>query len=190
MSISDRLPEEYFPEVEKAHPGALSSQWIPMDPELWKIENFLDFLEARKKLLAEAVNERLKELLHGDIELLEGKTEVTPVEEQILGGFSSEEEEQELEMLNKWIAEQGLPQGILSYDFADPNTGIQKAVFDLAWPNGIQEELSEPVVVLLNEPPEVIALASQAGFRCFTSIEEFKQYVRREILAEQQEKAS
>ncbi len=190
FSISDRLPEEYFPEVEKAHPGALSSQWIPMDPELWKIENFLDFLEARKKLLAEAVNERLKELLHGDIELLEGKTEVTPVEEQILGGFSSEEEEQELEMLNKWIAEQGLPPGILSYDFADPNTGIQKAVFDLAWPNGIQEELSEPVVVLLNEPPEVIALASQAGFRCFTSIEEFKQYVRREILAEQQEKAS
>ncbi len=190
LSISDRLPEEYFPEVEKAHPGALSSQWIPMDPELWKIENFLDFLEARKKLLAEAVNERLKELLHGDIELLEGKTEVTPIEEQILGGFSSEEEEQELEMLNKWIAEQGLPQGILSYDFADPNTGIQKAVFDLAWPNGIQEELSEPVVVLLNEPPEVIALASQAGFRCFTSIEEFKQYVRREILAEQQEKAS
>ena len=32
LSISDRLPEEYFPEIEQAHPGALASQWIPMDP--------------------------------------------------------------------------------------------------------------------------------------------------------------
>ena len=30
LDISDRLPEEYFPEIEKAHPGALASQWIPM----------------------------------------------------------------------------------------------------------------------------------------------------------------
>ena len=32
-----RLPEEYFPEVEQAHPGAPASQWIPVD--------FQDFLE-------------------------------------------------------------------------------------------------------------------------------------------------
>jgi type I site-specific restriction-modification system R (restriction) subunit len=36
LDISDRLPEVYFPEVEQAHPGALASQWIPDDPELWK----------------------------------------------------------------------------------------------------------------------------------------------------------
>ena len=29
LKISDRLPEEYFPEVEAKHPGALGSQWIP-----------------------------------------------------------------------------------------------------------------------------------------------------------------
>ena len=52
LDISDRLPEEYFPEVEAAHPGALASQWIPDDPALWKIESFRDFLEARKVLLA------------------------------------------------------------------------------------------------------------------------------------------
>ena len=46
---------------------------------------------------------------------------------------------------------QGLPRGMLAYDFADAETGEQKAVFDLAWPNGIQEELSQPVAVLLNE---------------------------------------
>ena len=43
LDISDRLPSVYFPKVETAHPGALASQWIPMDPELWRVENFRDF---------------------------------------------------------------------------------------------------------------------------------------------------
>ncbi len=34
LSISDRLPEEYFQKIEMKHPGALASQWIPEDPEL------------------------------------------------------------------------------------------------------------------------------------------------------------
>src|SRR5262249_17122228 len=64
LDISDRLPEEYFPKVEQAHPGALASQWIPADPALWKIENFRGYLEARKALLAAEVNKRMEELLH------------------------------------------------------------------------------------------------------------------------------
>jgi hypothetical protein len=77
---------------------------------------------------------------------------------------------------------QGLPPGALAYDFADAATGEQKAVFDLAWPNGIQEELSQPVVVLLNESNEMLAIASQAGYRCFTSTGDFRRYVESEIL--------
>ena len=42
LQISDRLPEEYFREVESNHPGALASQWIPTDPELWKLGNYPD----------------------------------------------------------------------------------------------------------------------------------------------------
>ena len=38
LHITDRLPEDYFPEVETAHKGALASQWIPDDPALWKID--------------------------------------------------------------------------------------------------------------------------------------------------------
>lgn len=55
-------------------------------------------------------------------------------------------------------------------------------MFDLAWLQGIQEELTQPVAVLLNEEPEVIALAGAAGFRVFTSIEGFKAYVEREVV--------
>ncbi len=186
LKISDRLPEEYFPEIEEKHPGALESQWIPMDRELWKIENFREFLEARKILLAEAVNKTMQELLHGDDHWLRGPGAEVKAEEPVLGGFSSDEEEQKLKDLHEWIKEKGLPAGILAYDYSDLDTGVQKAVFDLAWPNGVQQGLSEPVVVLLNELPEVIALASKAGFRCFTTIDEFKQYVLFEILSEEE----
>jgi hypothetical protein len=183
LDISDRLPEEYFPEVEKAHPGALASQWIPADPALWKMENFRAFLEARKGLLAAELNRRMEELLHGDTKWLAGPTAAIPVAAPAAGGITSEEEEEQLEAVNDWIEAQGLPRGIMAYDFADTATGEQRAVFDLAWPNGVQQELSQPVAVLLNESNETIGIASQAGYRCFTSIEEFRRYVESEILA-------
>lgn len=34
LKIGDRLPEDYFPEIEAKHPGELASQWIPTDREL------------------------------------------------------------------------------------------------------------------------------------------------------------
>ena len=183
LSISDRLPEEYFPEIEANHPGALASQWIPIDKRLWKLENYLEFLEARKDLLTKEANLCLAALLHGETRWLEGAAAVIESPSEIVGGITSEEEEQELESLNDWVAECGLPRGTLAYDFADADTGEQRAMFDLAWPDGIQQELSEPVAVLLNETDDTLSLASGAGFRCFTSSAEFKQYVEREILA-------
>ena len=182
LSISDRLPEQYFPAIENSHPGALASQWIPADPALWRIENYRDFLEARKALLAAEANHRLEELLHGDTGWLAGPAAAPAA--MVLGGIASEEEEAALEALNDWVEQQGLPRGALAYDFADPDSGQQQAVFDLVWPNGVQEELSQPVAVLLNESPETLAVASRAGFRCFTVLEDFKRYVEKEILAE------
>lgn len=183
LHISDRLPEEYFLEVEKAHPGALMSQWIPDDPKLWKLENFRSFLEERKKLLAEEVNKRMEELLHGDLRWLEGSVAPISAPVPIVGGITSEEEEQQVEALNRWMDAHGLPHGTVSFDFSDAETGEQRAVFDLAWPNGIQEELSQPVALLLNEPGEVIAIASQAGYRCFQTVADLKRYIESDILS-------
>ncbi len=184
LTISDRLPEEYFPEIEAAHPGALASQWIPMDPLLWKIENYPAFLEARRVLLAHAVNQCMTELLHGETHWMAGRPLAAPAVAMVSGGIADEEEEQRLEELNAWVEAQGLPRGELAFDFSDPDTGEQKAVFDLAWPNGLQEELSQPVAVLLNESAGTIAIASQAGFRCFTDMGEFQQYVTAEVVVE------
>ena len=136
LNISDRLPAVYFPEVEQAHPGALASQWIPMDRELWRIENFRDFLEARKVLLAAEVNRRMEELLHGDTRWLTGPKAAVSAAGTVVGGISNEEEDAQIEALNDWMEAQGLPRGFVAYDFADAATGEQKAVFDLAWPDG------------------------------------------------------
>jgi hypothetical protein len=182
LTISDRLPEEYFPKIEAAHPGALASQWIPTDPLLWKAENYREFVEARKELLARELNHRMEDLLHGDLRWLAGASASVPVGPEVTGGISSEEEEAELQALNDWVTSLGLPHGILGYDFSDPESGEQKAVFDLAWPLGLQEELSQPVAVLLNEPSDVVSLASQAGFRCFTAVADFRRYVETAVL--------
>src|SRR6266508_6566513 len=56
LAIGKRAPEAYLAEVEARHPGALASQWIPRDPDLWKPARSLDFLAARRQLLADAAN--------------------------------------------------------------------------------------------------------------------------------------
>jgi hypothetical protein len=183
LEITDRLPEEYFPKFEKRYPGGLASQWIPLDPELWRIANYREFLEERRKLLAAETNKRMEELLHGDLRWLDGSAAVAtaPV---IPGGIETDGEEEELEALNSWVEAQGLPTGQTRYELNDPVSGEQRAAFDLAWPNGIQEELSQPVAVLLNETTDFLALASAAGFRCFTDSEGFKEYVTKEVLGQ------
>ena len=183
LEISDRLPEEYFPVFEARYPGGLASQWIPADPKLWKMENYREFLEERRKLLAAETNRCMEDLLHGDVRWLAWAAKPAEAPAVLVGGITSEAEEEELEILNDWMEAQGLPRGVLAFDFADEVSGEQKAVFDLAWPNGIQEELSQPVAVLLNENSETLALASRAGFRCFTTGQEFKDYVEKDILA-------
>ena len=195
LQISDHPPEVYFEEVEENHPGALASQWIPMDRSLWKIENYPDFLKERRQLLADAVNAFLAELLHG-APLLEEEIEAEAAwpptvtaepPEEVLGGIDTEAEEELLVACNEWVVEQGLPEGSMLYELADESTGAPLAVFDLAWPNGVQEELSEPVAVLVNETPDVHQLANSRGFHYFTSVDAFKRYIMIEILGDEEE---
>ena len=68
-SISAKLPEEYLPRYEDKHPGVLASHWIPMDPNLWKIKNYLEFLGARRELLADAANRFLGQLYDGTLSM-------------------------------------------------------------------------------------------------------------------------
>lgn len=185
LSILDRNPEQYFAEVEAANPGVLRSQWIPTDPALWTVKNYRVFLEERKKLLAGALNAKLEELLHGDLHWLSGTANVpvaVPDATQALPSapaleYSDDAEEAELHSAVIWLATKQLPAGVPGHELADPETGRQIAVLDLAWPDGIQTGLSEPVALMLNEPADMIAAATGAGFRCFTSTADFRHYL-------------
>ena len=53
----DVPPSEYLPDVADNQPGALQAQSIPMDRDLWDPERYSDFLAARRRLLAQAMNE-------------------------------------------------------------------------------------------------------------------------------------
>ena len=111
ISISNRLPEDYFPEIESSHPGALESQWIPVDRDLWKLENYLDFLAARRMLLAEETNRRMEELLRDDTRWLKVRSESQQRRQpaSVLGGIASEDEESRLLVLDDWVVSKGLP---------------------------------------------------------------------------------
>lgn len=192
LYISDRLPEDYFPEIERDNPGALASQWIPMDPDLWKIERYYDFLAERRNLLAGEANRILDELLLGperpevDSSMtVVGAPSAPAVIMQQPGASAEELSEFEIaQALDEWVVQMGFPAGVIDYEIIDPRTGEQLAVLDLAWPYGLQEELSQPVVVLIDEEDDVLKLAARAGFRCFTDTEQFKSYVKDEVLRE------
>ena len=101
----------------------------------------------------------------------------------MLDSIADEDEEIALLEVNIWIAEQGLPEGEMLYEIVEVETGAAKALLDLAWPEGIQTRYSDPVALLLNEEIVTLELAIAAGFRCFTDIATFRDYVEKEILA-------
>ncbi|WP_420444960.1 GmrSD restriction endonuclease domain-containing protein [Candidatus Poriferisodalis sp.] len=191
LKISDRAPAEYFVEIEKRHPGALGSQWIPMGEALWETRNYPHFLEERQRLLAAAANALLGELLHGETQV-EPEVEAPPVRvvaarlptsASIPGGIEDEEEEAVLRALNEWVRKQGLPDGQIEHELSHPSTGDPVAILDLAWPNGLQAGYSEPVALLLGEEQETLQIANDHGFRHFTTAEAFKRYVETDVLA-------
>lgn len=61
--LSDTPPVDYLPNIENAYPGALKNQFIPTNPELWKLERFEEFLAERRKLIALALNDYLTRLI-------------------------------------------------------------------------------------------------------------------------------
>ncbi|MCK4594483.1 DUF262 domain-containing protein [bacterium] len=61
--ISNRLPKNYLPQVGKRYPNALWAQFIPDSPRLWRIKNYERFLQARRELIAQAINDYMENLI-------------------------------------------------------------------------------------------------------------------------------
>jgi hypothetical protein len=185
LLVKDRNPAEYLEEYSRKNPGVIESHWIPLDRNLWKPENYLEFLAARRELLADAANEFLDSLLAGS---LAEEAVITPVLErpeapaEVTSIDVSDDEEYLVQQCNRWVVKQGLPAGEVMYELVDSETGEAVAILDLAWPNGLQEGFSQPVALLIDEPIEVEEEVNRAGYRFFTNLKEFRGYVKQEIL--------
>ncbi len=175
--LEERLPPDYLPEVEIKYPRALESQWIPMETDLWELKNYNKFLEKRKRLLALAANKFLDNLRFNRHKYWINNGDWR-------NGITIDEEELQIDNLNKWVHSKGLLKGKPGYELVNQNTGDILVTFDLAWPEGVQAELSEPVAVHIGGGAEELLLIGKSanGYRCFTDIEEFKAYINDEIL--------
>ena len=183
--IGKRTPEEYFEEIEKNYPGTLASHWIPLDKELWKAENYLTFLKERRKLIAQAANDFLGNLLRGSIperkiEVIDATARVAEITAQRI---PSDDEEELILDCALWIQNMGLPQAEVEYELSDEETGESLAMLDLAWPDGLQTGLSQPLALILDGGKEVERVINKRGYRYFTSVDALKRYVEREILS-------
>jgi len=154
------------------HPGAIESHWIPVEEEYRELDRYEDFLEKRRRLLASAANAILDSLLQ--------KTESDVIVENYANRnisatpiVSPEEEEKLLFETSLWMVEHGLFEGIENYQLVDDDGNVI-AIADLAWPDGIQTNLSEPVAILLNESDNTKRCFNQKGYRYFTDIQDFK----------------
>ncbi|HEX9989553.1 MAG TPA: DUF262 domain-containing protein [Chloroflexia bacterium] len=63
ITLSNTEPTKYLAEIEKNYPGALAKQFIPTNPELWALDRYEDFLAERRRLIANAINERMAALI-------------------------------------------------------------------------------------------------------------------------------
>jgi hypothetical protein len=187
LKISAKDPAQYLHEYAQKDPGLLASNWIPLDEALWQVDRYPDFLAARRTLLAGALNSLLDGLLRGSLaEPVEPPEGRGPRERELVGATSitTEDEYRALFEASMWARSKGLPQGSLVYEATDSD-GDVLAQFDLAWPEGIQPGLSQPIALLLDEDQETEQVANSLGFRFFTTVEAFKTYVEVEILGEE-----
>lgn len=175
LEISNKNPEDYLLAYIKRNPSAVFSHWIPENPDLYSIENYLDFLKQRRLLLAEHANAFLDSLLASEDKVSIEDFAHRAMDEVSASDISVEDEEETLLSTSIWMEEQGLNPGIISYEMLDENNEVLTVV-DLAWPEGIQTGLSEPVALLLNEPVEVQNLMNEQGYRYFTDLNKFRKY--------------
>ena len=176
LEISDRDPAEYFRAVERKQPGDLASQWIPMDEELWRTDRYLDFLEARRELLASAANGYLHSLM--DRESVGFET--MPTETIALGRPVAPEDDSEnadVRELVRWVHEQGYAKGEIDQEVVDPVTGAALALAEAYWPDGLREGLDSPVMLELDPEPDSLNALSGLGVLVFTTTSALRDHV-------------
>jgi len=62
FDISDKDPADYLRDITSNYPDALKQQMIPTEESLWTVEKYIEFLKARRKMIADSLNAFLEDL--------------------------------------------------------------------------------------------------------------------------------
>ncbi|HTK67704.1 MAG TPA: DUF262 domain-containing protein [Pseudonocardia sp.] len=170
--INKRGPSDY---LRRSDPALLSSQWIPADPKLWEVENYREFLAARRDLLAAAANKFLDDLLAGQVNW-------SPALPQVEVSGETDESDARASQIASLVTELtdlGFSQPAVDAEIADPETGRVLAVAEAFWADGLQVGQGSPVVLELDPEEADIARLTELGCEVFTSVDALRGYVHR-----------
>lgn len=172
LIISKREPKDYFKQVIKeAGEEALASQWIPLDKKLWEIDNYREFLEARRELLANASNNFLESLLTGQADELSLPRLNAPEDED------SKERKAEIDQLIADLAEFGVVAPQTDVEIFHPDTQELLTIAEAYWPEGLQPGMGEPVLLELDKRDVDEEKMEDLDMKVFYSIRRLKRYV-------------
>lgn len=171
--IGARHPQEYFAQVEEHFPEALASQWMPMDPQLWRVARYREFLEARRELLAAAANNFLDGLLQ--------HSRAAPSLAQpshTVQVSATDDVDSDLLTLIDWLVSEGYARPEIDVEVVDLD-GHVVAVAEAAWLNGLQPGLGEPILLEYELDDAGEERLAELGYRTFASTDSLRRFVQR-----------
>jgi hypothetical protein len=175
LAIGKRRPEEYFAAAEAKHPGVLESQWIPLDPALWRIENYPEFLMARRELLAQAANSFLNGLRSGGGPSTEAPLPRVAVVEE---AAAADQPVSDVVRFVRELIALGCAEPAINEEIAEPADGGFLTIADACWPEGLQVGQGKPVVLILDRQDASVSRLQELGYEVFSSTESLLGYVR------------
>lgn len=175
LVVGKREPEDYFVEAEAKHPGVLESQWIPTDPELWHVDRYVDFLEARRELLANAAQSFLSELREGAEGT--GNAELQPL--AVVSTEPDDAREVQIGDLVDELRRMGFAEPTTDTEIPDPVSGRTLAMAEAFWADGLQSGQGNPVVLELDPDAADLPKLEELGYEVFTSVDALLGYANR-----------
>ena len=180
-AYSKRAPADYLQEIADDHPGVLESQWIPTDPTLWSVDRYPEFLKARRRLLATAAQEFMKELLNGTL------PDTGPIARRDQPAKISDTEDLDdprtgqIRALIAELTDLGASKPLTDTEINDPDTGVPLAVAEAYWPDGLQPGIGEPLVLELDPEDADLPRLAALGYKVFTSIDSLRDFGQKDL---------
>lgn len=172
VGLGKRDPQDYLGSCD---PAVLDSQWIPRDPELWRVENYRAFLGARRALLADAANALLDALQVGTHPWRDTLQPVAVTEE----AEEFDARTAQIAVLVAELVELGYARPALDVEISDPETGRALSVAEAYWPDSLQAGQGSPVVLELDPAEADLPRLAELGFEVFTSVDALRGYAAR-----------